>query len=496
MDIASQVLNNPAFSFKLPPMSQQIRALYEGADATDWGFFMEMGTGKTKTLLDNAAYLFNKGKIKGLLVLAPKGVFHNWTYEQIPEHMAIPYTCVEWSATVTDEKSMYKYFKPDPKRLVILVMNIETLSVGRGRYIARDFLKAIPDSMMVIDESTTIKAVTSTRTDIAIKLGKMAKYRRLLSGDPMLNSPEDIYGQALFFGPQYLGFYSLYAFRAHYCEMKQIEKKDTDGNIVRRYSTVAGYKNIDELKAKVKTFSTRVLKSECLDLPPKVYAVREVELTETQVRLLKTLKKEALAFLENQTIVTAPMIITRLEKQHQVVCGFIKDDQGNEHEVANNKYNELMSVLEETSGKVLIWCGYRHNVKKVIQLLTDKYGHRSLVHYYGGTTGDERPQMVKKFKENDDCRFFVGNPSVGKYGLTLTQSSTSIYLSNSFKLEDRTQSEDRIHRIGQGADKVTYVDLICRRTIDEKIIMNLKAKRDLANEIVGGPDDWRRWFTD
>ena len=189
-------------------------------------------------------------------------------------------------------------------------------------------------------------------------------------------------------------------------------------------------------------------------------------------------------------------IITRLEKQHQVVCGFIKDDQGNEHEVANNKYNELMSVLEETSGKVLIWCGYRHNVKKVIQLLTDKYGHRSLVHYYGGTTGDERPQMVKKFKENDDCRFFVGNPSVGKYGLTLTQSSTSIYLSNSFKLEDRTQSEDRIHRIGQGADKVTYVDLICRRTIDEKIIMNLKAKRDLANEIVGGPDDWRRWFTD
>lgn len=496
MDVYSSVLENPAYSFKLRPMNHQLRALYEGADAIDWGFFMEMGTGKTKVLLDNAAYLFNKGQIQGLLVVAPKGVFHNWTYEQIPEHMAIPYTLLEWSSTVRNEKEMYRFFKADPKRLVILVMNIETLSTGRGRYVARDFLKSMPRTMMAVDESTTIKSLSSSRTDVAIQLGRIAKYRRLLSGDPMDRSPDDIYGQSQFFGPQYLGFTSLYAFRAQYCLVKTEKKRDSEGKVVREYPVIMGYKNLDELRAKVKTFSTRVLKSECLDLPPKVYVTREVILTEEQIRMLRSIKKEAIAYLANQQVVTAPMVITRLVKMHQIVNGFIKDDFGQYHDIVSNKYSELMSCIEETSGKILIWCRYRRNVEKIMELIQKTYGSRSFVHYYGGTIGDERPEMVRKFKENDDCRFFIGNPAVGKYGLTLTQSSTSIYFSNSFKLEDRAQSEDRIHRIGQGADKVTYVDLVCRGTIDETVILNLKNKREIANEVVGGPNDWQRWFTD
>lgn len=496
MSVYSSILENPAYKFKLPPMNHQLQALYEGGPATDWAYFMEMGTGKTKVLLDNATYLFNMGLINGLLVMAPKGVFHNWTYEEIPKHMAIPYTVMEWSAAARNQEDIYRYFKPDPKRLVILVMNIETLSVGQGRYIARDFLKKTGRCMMAIDESTMIKSVKSERSKVAIALGRIAKYRRLLSGDPMLRSPDDIYGQSLFFGPQFLGFSSLYAFRARYVEMKKVELKNSDGEIVKSYPTVTGFRNLDDLKARVKTFSTRVLKKDCLDLPPKVYLVREVEQTIEQRQLIKKIKTEAIAILSREAVVTAPMVIARLAKIHQVACGFIRDDMKVDHPVANKKYDELMGVLEETTGKVLIWCRYRHNVQEVIKLIHKNYGPQSFVHYYGGTSGDERPEMVRKFKEKDDCRFFIGNPSVGKYGLTLTQSSTSIYFSNSFLLEDRTQSEDRIHRIGQGADKVTYIDLVTKGSLDEVVISNLKNKREIANEIVGGPEDWRRWFTD
>lgn len=496
MNVYSSILDNPAFTFKLPPMNHQLQALYEGADAVDWAFFMEMGTGKTKVLLDNAAYLFRKGQIQGLLVMAPKGVYRNWTNEEIPKHMAIPYTCLTWSASQRNEAEIYKYFKPDPHRLVILVMNIETLSTGSGRYIARDFLKKTGRCMMAVDESTMIKGVSATRSKIAIALGRLAKYRRLLSGDPMLRSPDDIYGQCLFFGPQYLGYYSIYAFRSHFVEMKKVPLKNRDGEVTREFSKPNGFKHLDELKSLVKTFSTRVLKRDCLDLPPKVYQVREVLQTEEQRRIIHSLKEKAIAILSNERIVTAPMVIAQMMKIHQVACGFIRDDQKVDHPIANKKYDELMTVLDETTGKVLIWCRYRHNIEQIIQMLAKEYGPRSLVHYYGGTTDDERPEMVRKFKEEADCRFFVGNPAVGKYGLTLTQSSTSIYFSNSFLLEDRTQSEDRIHRIGQGADKVTYVDLVTKGSIDEKVIQNLKEKREIANEIVGGPDDWKRWFTD
>ena len=124
--------------------------------------------------------------------------------------------------------------------------------------------------------------------------------------------------------------------------------------------------------------------------------------------------------------------------------------------------------------------------------MAKKYGDDSVACYYGNTPQDERQDIVEKFQDPENpLRFFVGQPRTGGYGITLTAASTVVYYSNSYDLEIRIQSEDRAHRIGQ-KKSVTYIDLVSPKTIDEKILGALKAKIDLAGQVLG--DDARQWL--
>lgn len=499
MDHKSYILNSPDYKFVMPPMGHQATALYLSGEEKDFAFLMEMGTGKSKVAIDNVVYLYLKGLIQAVLVMAPKGAYLNWPNVELPKHLPpdVPYRILTWSSLERDVNAFERQFKSRNGELVILVFNVESMSAGRGPDVAKAFLMANMKTAWIIDESTCIKNHKSKRSKNIVALRRYANYRRILTGDPLTRSPMDIFGQCLFLGADKLGFTSEFAFRSRYCtiETKQLRDPKT-GKVIREYPTITGTQRTDELKEKLKRFSYRVLKSECLDLPPKVYVTREVPLTEDQKKILKTLKKEAIAYLDSVPVVTAPLVLTRLIKQHQVVCGFLKTDDGQEVPIENNRLDSLMGMLEETEGKVLIWANYRFNIQEIYDAIAREYGAEAVVHYFGDTTNEERPVAVNRFNNDPACRYFVGNPATGRYSLTLTVSSTCVYYSNSYNLEYRNQSEDRIHRIGQRADKVTYVDLISRRTADETIIHNLKAKRDMANDIVGGSTAWKNWFND
>ena len=499
MDYKTQVLNSPAYDFVMPPMEHQAKALYLSGDEPDFAYFMEMGTGKTKVAIDNAVHLYLKGLIQAVLVMAPKGAYMNWSSVELPKHTpkTVRHRVLVWSSLEKDQVALTRQFASRSGELVFLIFNVESMSMGRGPGVAKDFLMANPRTMWIIDESTCIKNYNSKRSKNILALRRYANYRRILTGDPLTRSPMDIYGQCSFLGADKLGFSSPVAFRSRYCtiETKQLRDPKT-GKITREFPVITGTQRIDELKAKITRFSYRVLKSECLDLPPKVYVTREVPLTDEQRKIIRTLKKEAIAYFDSVPVVTAPLVLTRLIKQHQVVCGYLKTDTGDEIAIANNRLSALMETLEETDGKVLIWANYRYNIKEIYEAISKEYGPESVVHYFGDTTGEERPLAVNRFNNDPTCRYFVGNPATGRYSLTLTVSSTCIYYSNSYNMEFRNQSEDRIHRIGQSADKVTYVDLISRRTADEVIIQNLKSKRDMANDIVGGSTAWKNWFID
>jgi SNF2 family DNA or RNA helicase len=475
------------YKFKTKPYGHQITALEKSWDKEEYGYFMEMGTGKSKVLVDNIAMLYDKGKINAALIIAPKGVYRNWFSGEIPNHLPrhIDHKTVIWTATTSKakDKEYQQLFKIDYD-LHILIMNVEAFSTKKGLEFATKFLNC-HKTIMAIDESTTIKTPTAKRTKAILSLGKLAKYRRILTGSPVTKSPLDLYTQCNFLHEELLGFNSYYTFRNRYATM-------IDRNFGgRRVQIVGGYKRLDELSDSLKKFSYRVLKEHCLDLPEKVYIQREVELSDEQRQIYSTMKSAALAQLKGK-MATAPHVLTQLMRLHQITCGHLKNDDDTITEIKNNRMSELLDVLDEVEGKVIIWANYVYDIKQIVKAISKKYGEDSIVQYYGAIPADVRQKNIEKFQDpKSDSRFFVGNPQTGGYGITLTAANNVIYYSNGYDLEKRLQSEDRAHRIGQ-KKSVTYVDFITPKTIDEKIVKALRKKMNIATEIMG--EDLREWI--
>jgi len=475
------------YRFKTKPYAHQITALEKSWDKEEYAYFMEMGTGKSKVLIDNIAILYDKGKINGVLIIAPKGVYKNWYSSEIPTHLAshIQYKSVLWTASIskTKQEELNSLFKSD-FNLHVLVMNVEAFSTKKGLQFALKFLNS-HKTLMAVDESTTIKTPSAKRTKSILALSKSAVYRRILTGSPITKSPLDLYTQCGFLNEDLLGFSSYYAFRSRYAHMIE---RNFGG---RRVQIVKSYQRLDELSKLIEPFSYRVLKEDCLDLPEKIFIRREIELTEEQLKLYSTMKQMALATL-NGKLLTAPNVLTQLMRLHQITCGHFKSDDGKIQELKNNRLEELMSILEETEGKAIIWANYIYDIERISTAIKKEYGDDSVVEYYGAIHTDERQKNIERFQDpQSPFRFFIGNPQTGGYGITLTAANTVIYYSNGYDLEKRLQSEDRAHRIGQ-KKSVTYIDLIAEKTIDEKIVKALRKKIDIASQIMG--EELKEWI--
>jgi SNF2 family DNA or RNA helicase len=258
----------------------------------------------------------------------------------------------------------------------------------------------------------------------------------------------------------------------------------------RSIQVVDKFQNLGELSDTLKNFSYRVLKEDCLDLPDKIYIKRQITLSPDQKKLYEQMRKEALAVLNGKKVTTVNAL-TQLMRLHQITCGHFTADDGTIQRIPNNRISELMSVLEETEGKAIIWAHYQWDIKDIIKEVVKVHGPGSIVDYYGLTPQDERQKNIKKFQNNDKCRFIVGTPQTGGYGITLTAANTVIYYSNGYDLEKRLQSEDRAHRIGQ-KKAVTYVDINAEETVDEKIVKSLRKKINIASEVLG--EELKSWI--
>ena len=475
------------YKFKTKPYAHQLVALEKSVEEKEYGYFMEMGTGKSKVLVDNMAMLYDKGKINGALIIAPKGVYNNWYSSEIPTHLAshIKPKMVLWTASTSKAKEKeYQTLFETGFDLHVLIMNVEAFSTKKGEEFAYKFLKS-HKTLMVVDESTTIKTPTSKRTKAILKLSKNAEYRRILTGSPVTKSPLDLYSQCAFLNENLLDHASYYSFRNRYAHMVE---RNFGG---RRVQIVGNYQRLDELEDILKKFSYRVLKEDCLDLPDKIYIKRNVELTDEQSKAYTTMKSAALALLDGK-MATAPHVLTQMMRLHQITCGHLKNDDGTITELKNNRLNELLDLLDEIEGKAIIWANYIHDIEHITKAIKKKYGDNSIVQYYGAIDANERQEGIKKFQDEESpARFFIGNPQTGGYGITLTAANTVVYYSNGYDLEKRLQSEDRAHRIGQ-KKSVTYVDFMAEKTVDEKIVKALRKKINIASEILG--DTLKEWI--
>ena len=474
------------FKYKTQPYEHQRIALERSYDKINYAYFMEMGCGKSKVLIDNMAWLYENKKIDTAIVVAPKGVYRNWQTSEIPAHLHddIEREVYVWNPNPnkTQKEHLVSGIKERGK-LRILLVNVEGFATTKLKAFVEKFVR---DStfLLAVDESTTIKNPKAKRTKALVALGKAASYRRILTGSPVTKSPMDLYAQCGFMDKALLGFESFYSFQGRYA----ITRTQRMGG--HSFQQIVGYRNLDELSTKLEKFSYRVTKDEALDLPDKIYTVRHVSLTDDQIKHYMSLKNAAIALLDDGDLVSAPAVMTQLLRLQQVLCGHLMTDDGDLVEFKTRRIDALLETIEEMSGGVIIWSRFRYDIRNIEAALKKAYGEDSTVNYYGDTSDSDRELAIKRFQDRD-ARFFVGNPQTAGKGLTLNAASNVIYYANDFNLESRVQSEDRCHRIGQ-KNTVTYVDFVSKGTVDEHIVKTLRAKIDLSAKTLG--EEARQWL--
>jgi SNF2 family DNA or RNA helicase len=359
-----------------------------------------------------------------------------------------------------------------------LTINVEAFSTdGADDYLAK-YRKKYKRLLIVVDESTTIKAPKSKRAKKVVKLCRTGAYRRIMTGSPLPESPLDAWAQYKALGDDMLGYPSYVGFKRRFAveEIKQFGS--------RSFIQVVGYQNLDELGVRMGKCSSRLTKAECLDLPDKVYNTAYVDMEASQARVYKRLRDELLVELDSGLVSSAPHALTKLVRLHQVALGYLVGDEGGIEDLSNKRYDVLLDLLEEAGdASMIVWSNFRYPLGKVTQELQKRYGVSKVVAYHGGVSDAGRKEALERFLSGD-ARYFVSNPSVGGYGITLTNCHNVVYFSNGFKSEARMQSEDRCHRIGQ-RNKVTYTDLVARGTIDQRVLDSLASKRDLAEQVLG-----------
>lgn len=475
------------YKFKTKPYGHQITALEKSWNKEVFAYFMEMGTGKSKVLIDNISMLYDKGKINAALIIAPKGVYQNWYDTELPVHMVdhIEKNVVLWKATINQKQQLkLNTLFEETHKLKILVMNVEAFSTKKGLDFAASFLNA-HQTLMAIDESTTIKNPDAKRTRNIVALGKTSKYRRILTGSPVTKSPLDLYKQCEFLDEYLLDHSSYYTFRTRYAVMR------TANFGGRSVQIVVGYRNLAELSQKLEPFSYRCLKEDCLDLPDYTYTKRIIQLTPEQQKIYNQMKQIALAQLDGKTMTTQSAMV-QLMRLHQITCGHFTADDGTIKKIKNDRITALVDILQEVENKAVIWAHYRNDIDSIIDAVKKTFGEGSYVTYYGDTTNEERQNAIKQIQDpNSKVRFIIGTPQTGGYGITLTGANTMIYYANGYDYEKRIQSEARINRAGQ-TRKMTYIDLIAENTIDEKIVKALRNKMNIATKITG--DELKEWI--
>lgn len=464
------VLPDVKFTYKTKPFKHQEKAFLLSRDKASFALLMEMGTGKTKVVLDTAAYLYQRGKIEALVVIAPNNVHRQWAVDQIPEHLPdwCPRTVLVYGSLIVQSagfrKDLKKWFEDDHK-LRIMCVNIEGLSTAKATAFVHDILDKLP-AMLVVDECTRIKTPGASRTKNAIRLSKLAPYKRIMSGSPVTKGAEDLYSPLAFLDPNILGFSSYWAFRGRHCTMGGWQGKQ-----------IVGYRNIEELQARLDGWSYRIRKADCLDLPEKVYVTVPVPLAPDQRAAYKELRDNFIVEIDGG-MVEAAMAITRLLRLQQIVCGRAVTDAGVKRFI-HSRVITCVDLVESASGKTIVWSRFLEDIDNI----SEELKQRGIGHITYDGRSKNRMDLVTQFRKDENCRVFVGQPASGGIGLNLEVANTVIYYSNDYNAEVRWQSEDRAHRIGQ-VNKVTYIDLVAPGTIDTKILAALKNKKNVAAMVV------------
>lgn len=462
--------------------------------------FVSGNTGKTKLSIDIFADSVRQGQVDALLVVAPPGVDRNWITDELPTHLDDDLFAQCDLMLYKSSKASTKWHKDalsrnlNHKGLAVLTMSYDAFMTKNGKNHAWKFLQK-RKVFYVLDEAHAIKTPSAKRTKSIVASAKYAKKRRLLTGTPVSSGPFNVYTIMKFldedFWKKRLGLNTAAEFRSYFAqwEMRKMWVRGRNGPEERDVPELVKYQNLEELHRIIADSSSRVTKDEVLDLPPKLYSKRYFELSDRQAELYEELRTEFTLQLEHD-VIEAPLAIVMMLRLQQITSGYLPTEDGRPYyiEGPNPRLNTLGMDLDENPHPAIVWCRFREDVTQVMAM-AEKMGRRPV--RYDGLVDVDQCAINKDAFNNGEADLFVGTPSKGGTGITLLPARTVYYYSNSFKLVDRLQSEDRSHRIGQ-QHSVNIVDIIAPGTIDERIVWALRNNFDLAAQITG--DKLKEWL--
>lgn len=481
----------PYQSPAMPPFNHQRDIFEKTRDLTMWSLFLEMGTGKTRITIDTAAWLYSRGEIDAMLVLAPNNVHGLWITDELPKHLHPDVDhfgyCYSSNKAKTKDQERKVEALLEYKGFAVLAMSYDSMTTDAGKTVARKFLSQ-RRCLYVLDESTRIKNPTAIRTKTVLASAKFAKYRRILTGTPITNGPFDVYSQMKFLSEDFWkphGFASFTVFKQFF----GVFRKMTNQHTGRLFDQCVAYQNLPILQRILEQASSRVLKEDVLDLPPKIFSNRYFDMTPTQQRMYEELRNDFVTRMDSgEDDIVAGLAIVRLMRLQQITCGYIPTEPDRPVVMIGDKnprLDLLADITEDIPHQAIIWSRFT----KDIDLICDLLGKKA-VRYDGQVDENGRIEALNKF-HGGEAQFFVGNPAACSEGLTLTEAKTVIRYTNNFKLAERLQSDDRAHRIGQDKS-VHYIDLICQGTIDQHIVKSLLSKFDIASQLTG--DTLKQWL--
>lgn len=475
-----------------------------------FALIMEQGTGKSRPVIEDWLARIAGDREQDLVVIGPKGCYLNWITSSeadlseldkwVPSDIRSKIYAAPWisGANASQRQALDNLLHAKGPRF--LAMNVEALN-REGR--AREYLlKFCLDHRVIgcVDESTTIAHEEAARTRFIMdQLASKFSARRILSGLVAPESPIDLYTQYHYLDWRIVGQRSIWGFKNRYAIMQKIdfrpkhirEQMELERRRGKQATVIVGFRNLPELTEKIMKYSYRVTKEEVLDLPPKIYQFWNVDLTEEQRRVYDNMRDVAMAQLANGEFTTASIKLDQLGKMQHILCGHVRKENRELEDIPELRTDAVVEILHQHDGKAIIWAPYPRALAKIRDRLQDEFGPDSTVSFWGETRLEERVEARGRIQNDDKTRFIVSNQSVGKFGNTWTACNMVIYYANSFDNEDRQQSEDRAHRIGQ-TRSVTYIDLRARGTMDERLIQVLRKKITLSSTLQG--DAFRSWL--
>ncbi len=428
---------------------------------------MEMGTGKSLTGISISGALYLNGKISRVLVVCPLSITSVWQ-EEYGKFADFPYQVTILRGS-SEKKRQQLAELSEGDFLQVVIVNYESawrLEPELIRYNA---------GLIIADEGHKIKENRTAQSKCMHDLGARAPYKLLLTGTVISGKELDVFSQYKFLNPSIFGS-SFYGFRNAFFYMGGY------GNHIPIFKKAM----TDTFLQKMHSVAFRVTKAECLDLPEITEEVRNIELEDKAMKIYEKLQTESFAELEKGEV-SAVNVLTKLLRLSQLTGGFLTDDEGKISKVSSAKLSALEDIIDTSLSdgkKLVVIARFIPEMDEIEKMLQNKGIKYSCIR--GGIK--DRDEQIRSFQEDPETMVFLGQIQAAGLGITLTAASTMVFYSMDYSMANFDQAKARIHRVSQ-TENCHYIYLICKKTVDVRVLHALREKIDLAKSLV---DDYRK----